>query len=144
MQKAEILNYAKTLGMLEENVVFTDNMNTSYKMIFGQDRLYIGTDVLPSEKSGMPANSRVSTKGAVAHEIVGHREAEIAGKTQENPVLEEAQASIRAARFAPSLSSKERVTLLRDALERLHKAGYKIRQVKNELWITEPKIGGVK
>lgn len=125
--------------MLEKDVVFSDNMNTSYKLLFGQDRLYIGTDVLPSDKKGLPANSRVSMKGAVAHEVVGHREAEIAGKTQANAVLEEAQASIRAARFAPNLSGRERITLIRDALERLNKAGYKIREVKEGLWIKNAK-----
>jgi len=39
--------------------------------------------------------------------------------------LEEAQASIRAARFAPSLSSTERYTLLRDGITRLYKANIK-------------------
>ncbi len=119
-------------------------MSHSYKLIFGQDRLYIGTDVLPSEKKVATANSRVSMKGAIAHEIVGHREAELAGKTQDNSILEEAQASIRAARFAPSLSNKERITLIRDALERLNKAGYKIKEVRGELWINEAKKGETK
>ncbi|WP_146132130.1 hypothetical protein [Pleurocapsa sp. CCALA 161] len=36
-------------------------------------------------------------------QLVGHREAALAGKTQSEMPLEEAQASIRAARLAPSL-----------------------------------------
>lgn len=60
-------------------------------------------------------------------------------KTQSEIPLEEAQASIRAARFAPSLSSTERYTLLRDGITRLYKAGIKVRQVKNILYITSRK-----
>ncbi len=61
--------------------------------------------------------------------------AALAVKTQLETPLEEAQASIRAARFAPSLSSTERYTLLRDGITRLYKAHIKIRQVKNILHI---------
>lgn len=139
-QKAEALAYAKSLGMAEENVVFSENMNTSYKLLFGQDRLYIGTDVLPAApKPALPANSRISMKGAIAHEVTGHKTAELAGKTNPNELLEEVQASIRAARFAPNLSTTERVTLIRDGLERLKKAGLTIREVKGQLWITKEK-----
>lgn len=69
-----------------------------------------------------PTSTRIR-EGAVAHEVVGHRAAARAGRTQDIPVLEEAQASIRAARFAPGLTAIERLTLIRDAVERPHKAG---------------------
>ena len=65
----------------------------------------------------------------------GHREAALAGKSQSINVLEEAQASIRAARFGKELNSTERITLIRDALERLHKENIKIKEVKHKLWI---------
>lgn len=52
-------------------------------------------------------------------------------------MLEEAQASIRAARFAPGLTSIERLTLIRDAVERLHKAGLRVADVRDTLWIQE-------
>jgi hypothetical protein len=136
-QKMEALEYAKKLGIAKEDVVFTENMNTSYKLLFGKERMYIGTDVLPATKKGLKANSRVSMKGAIAHELEGHRVAELAGKTNTSELLEEVQASIRAARFAPDLTSQERVTLIRDALERLQKAGLKIKEVKHKLWITK-------
>jgi len=47
--------------------------------------------------------------------------------------LDEAQASIRAARFAPELTSVERMTLLRDAVTRLKNADHRVQDVKNEL-----------
>ena len=50
---------------------------------------------------------------------------------------EEAQASIRAARFAPLLSHTERYTLLRDGIARLKNRGLKIRQVRHLLYINE-------
>ncbi len=136
-QKAEIKAYVIQLGISEESIIFSDNMNTSYKMLFGAEKLYIGTDVLPAIGNGLKANSRVSWRGAIAHEIVGHREAELAQMSHPNLILEEAQASIRAARYAPDLTSTERYTLLRDGLERLRSVGIQIRDVKNELWIDE-------
>jgi hypothetical protein len=102
------------------------------------DALKIGPDVMPNPtpKTGtLSANSRVSLKGCIAHELEGHRRAALAHKTQTVPCLEEAQASIRAARFGKALSSQERTTLLRDAISRLHNGGYKVRDVKNQLWI---------
>jgi hypothetical protein len=81
------------------------------------------------------ANSRITWRGAVAHELIGHREAALAGKTQSEDHLEEAQASIRAARFAPELIHIERYTLLRDAITRLHEAAIQVRQVKDQLHI---------
>jgi 2C-methyl-D-erythritol 2,4-cyclodiphosphate synthase len=77
-------------------------------------------------------------RGAIAHELVGHRRAVLTGKTQEDDLLEEVQASIRAARFAPKLTGTERIILIRDALERLHQVGLKIVNVKAQLWINEP------
>ena len=46
----------------------------------------------------------------------------MAGRTQSILALEEAQASIRAARFGPDLTSTERFTLMRDGIMRLQKA----------------------
>jgi hypothetical protein len=137
-QKDQVLSYAKTLGMPEEAIVFSDNMNTSYTPLFGEERLYIGTDVLPTAINKGAANSRINLLGAIAHELIGHRRAALAAKTQKNEILEEAQASIRAARFAPQLTRTERITLIRDAIERLHKVNLSIRQVKEQLWINEP------
>jgi hypothetical protein len=135
-EKAQVLSYAICLGMPKEAIIFSDNMNTSYTSLFGEEYLYIGTDVLPVTTG--TANSRISKHGAIAHELVGHRRAVLAGKTQENELLEEVQASIRAARFAPKLMIIERITLVRDALERLRKVGLSIKTVKKQLWINEP------
>ncbi len=137
IQKTNALNYAKKFGIAEENIHFSENVNTSYKLLFGQDFLYIGTDVLPATQKGLKANSRISMRGAIAHELEGHRKAELLGKTNPNELLEEVQASTRAARFAPELTTTERLTLIRDALERLQKAGLKIKEVRGKLWITK-------
>ncbi len=143
-QSAEAVNYAKKLGMPEKiagmdfpSIKVSESMNTSWGPMFNKELLYIGPDVLPSLKTGLPANSRISMKGALAHEIVGHREAALAGRTNPNLILEEAQASIRAARFGPELSLTERVTLLRDAVTRLRREGIKVKDVKDQLFINE-------
>ena len=112
-------------------------LNTAYSP--GFDLLQIGSDVMPAilpiGQGTITANTRITCKGSIAHELVGHREAALASYTQSELPLEEAQASIRAARFAPSLSSTERYTLLRDAINRLDQADIKIRQVKHLLHI---------
>jgi hypothetical protein len=103
------------------------------------DILLLGTYLYPVKNivhGAKNANSRVSWKSAVAHELIGHREAALKGWTQTNPLFEEAQASIRAARFAPDLLASERITLLRDAISRLPD-GIKIRDIKAILHISE-------
>ena len=143
-QKKQISEYVKLvesgapsdLGVIRW--VDDKELNTAYSP--GFDLLNIGSDVMPAIKSKgqstLTANTRLTWKSSIAHELVGHREAALAGKTQSEMPLEEAQASIRAARFAPSLSSTERYTLLRDGITRLYKADIKVRQVKKILHIT--------
>ncbi|KAF6619192.1 hypothetical protein J2W97_002587 [Paenibacillus jamilae] len=54
-----------------------------------------------------------------------------------NFALDEAQASIRAAQFAPDFTQLERIMLLRDGITRLKNEGIKIREVKDILFIHE-------
>ena len=140
-QKERILKYIKLIESGAPSKVgvirWVDDkeLNTAYSP--GFDLLNIGTDVMPviqSKRQGtLTANTRLTWKSSIAHELVGHREAALRGNTQLETPLEEAQASIRAARFSPSLSSAERYTLLRDGIARLYRANLKIRQVKNIL-----------
>ena len=142
-QKEQILQYIKLIESGAPKKVgiirWVDErqLNTGYSP--GFELLQIGSDVMPATLSRgtgtLTANTRLTWKGSIAHELVGHREAALADKTQSQLPLEEAQASIRAARFAPSLTSTERYTLLRDAITRLDQAGLKIRQVKHLLHI---------
>ena len=142
-QKEQISEYIKLIELDAPSKVsvirWVDDkeLNTAYSP--GFDLLNIGSDVMPANKSKgqdtITANTRLTWKSSIAHELVGHREAALAGKTQSETSLEEAQASIRAARFAPSLSSTERYTLLRDGITRLYKASIKVRQVKNILHV---------
>jgi hypothetical protein len=136
-ERTEVFDYARSLGMPEERIRFSEYDYTAYGSTF--DVLIIGTDVLPARTppglGSLAANSRISARGAIAHELVGHREAALAGRTHAIDDLEEAQASIRAARFAPALSDTERMTLLRGAVARLRRAGYRVRDVRGELYI---------
>lgn len=136
-QRAAILEYVRQCTFPEDRVRFVDHteLNTAYGPNF--DILHIGSDVMPGHVGGgtRTANSRITWRGAVAYELMGHREAALAGKTQSGHNLEEAQASIRAARFAPELTHTERYTLLRDAITRLHEVGIRVRSVKEQLYI---------
>jgi len=134
-QKNEIKEYAVSLGLPEYKIHFLEHDITAYGPDF--DVLKIGTDVLPVDRRVKNANSNVSLKGTIAHEIVGHREAHFGGHTQDDTMLEEVQASIRAARFAPVLCKQERTDLLKDAVQRLRNNGILLRSVKNILHINE-------
>ncbi|WP_338708092.1 WXG100 family type VII secretion target [Paenibacillus amylolyticus] len=151
-QKIEIKSYLNKLDFPEENILiaqpgYYDTWNTG--MMY--NRLVINTDVLPAAAPGvgtLSANTRISMNATLAHEIVGHYEASIAGRSfplydlppeviKRNYALDEAQASIRAARFAPELNSTERYALLRDAMVRLRNADLRVRDVKGELFIDQ-------
>jgi hypothetical protein len=132
-QISEVIQYAVSLGMPEERIYYVDYDCTAYGCAF--DLLRIGTDVYPSTQHSHNPNSNISMHGAVAHEVIGHRMAALAGKTQDNEIIEEAQASIRAAIFTPDLSNSERITLYRDAVMRLRKGNIKLKDVKRNLYI---------
>ena len=115
-----VSDYLLSIDTDMNKVVFSDYKRTAYLEKF--DAYIIGTDVKPLEhyKHGVKnANQRISIKGTLAHEVIGHREAHIRGWTQNDDILEEVQASIRAARFGQDLSNRERMTLLMDARARL-------------------------
>jgi hypothetical protein len=131
-------DFAIELGMPEDQISYSDSQYyTGHEPNF--DILLLGTDLYPAEdpKQGTKnANMRVTWKGAISHELVGHREAALKGWTQKNVLFEETQASIRAARFTPGLSDIERITLLRDAISRLPE-GIRLRDIRNKLHISE-------
>ena len=128
-QIKENIDYVVSLGMKREQVRYGEHYYTSYGS--GFDMVYLGTDLYPA-KNGKTANERISNKAALAHEIVGHRETYKRGTSLfgKDDLLDEVQASIRAARFAPGLTVKDRNLLLRDAMERLKKDGRRIRDVR--------------
>lgn len=107
---------------------------------------------MPSNLVSDNPNSLVSGKGAIAHEVVGHYETIQKGtdfKTQYidasgaikideyNLALDEAQASIRAGRFAPGLTTDERLILIKDGIMRLRNQGIKLKDVRGILYIME-------
>ncbi len=120
-------------------IVDDTELNTGYAHGKLFSILNIGSDVVPGNVGigTLTANSRIGIKGTLAHEIVGHREAALAGRTQDRLSKEEAQASIRAARFAPGLESTERFRLLMDGIARLHHDGINIKEVKDQLFIQQ-------
>ena len=135
---AQAKNYAVKLGMPENKIYRREDMNTSWGVMFGKEMLNVGPDALPVLRlSGrtLPPNSYISLKGGIAHEVIGHRQAYLAGKMQESPILEEVQASLRAAVLAPNLTVSERRMLIRDARFRLLKYDIIYKEVKDLLWL---------
>ncbi|STZ55572.1 NAD+--asparagine ADP-ribosyltransferase [Moraxella lacunata] len=136
-QKADVLAVATKYDILTENIHFVDDGNTAFKLLFGEiDYLQIGTDVYPTTNGRFTnANSRLSMNATLAHELAGHRQAELANKTHSDYLLEEVQASIRASMFGIDLTDNERQMLYQDALDRLAKNGVKLDDVKDTLWL---------
>ena len=136
-QKADVLAVAVKYDILTENIHFVDDGNTTFKLLFGEiDYLQIGTDVYPTTNDRFTnANSRLSMNATLAHELAGHRQAELANKTHSDYLLEEVQASIRASMFGIDLTDNERQMLYQDALDRLAKNGIKLDDVKDTLWL---------
>jgi hypothetical protein len=104
---------------------------TGYRL--GDDSLNLGKAIAPAIHGTTP-DEQLSVKAAVAHEMVGHREAQIVGQGADDRMLdwapptptenranmaqgvgyEDAQASYRAALNAPDLSTEDRMALIRD------------------------------
>lgn len=99
--------------------------------------LVIGTDAYPIEGNNNSANERITVRGCMAHEVIGHYEAWKKGTTQNNMILEEAQASIRAAKFGIDLTDEERQDLMQDAMDRLQNNKIDYEKIKNKLDIFE-------
>lgn len=146
-QKEECIEYATKLGFSQENIHICGPDETSPTGVLFGVQLYINNDILPAPDGTTP-NSLVSLKGALAHEIIGHYETikkntafqsiyynehGIPTSIPKNEAKDEAQASIRAARFAPDLSNEERYILIRDALTRLKHENIKLNDIRNEL-----------
>ncbi len=124
----------------EIDIRFTESNNTGYKALFGNEILYIGTDVYPSLEPTAKypqyrANNALSMQAAIAHELAGHRDAEIIGKTHTDDLLEEVQASIRASMYGKGLTMLDKIMLLTDAVERLHNNGLKVADIRGKLWL---------
>ena len=80
--------YAEELGM-SRKLIDTEHPDdsTSWGQVFGREKLYICNDLKPSPPNGrfLTANQRVSERGAIAHELVGHRESTLAGSRTRFP-----------------------------------------------------------
>ena len=128
-QVKENIDIAVSYGMPREKIGYELESGTGWQT--NVDWLVIGFDVYP--KNLKVANGRLSNRATLAHEIIGHREAALNGWDQEDTILEEIQASIRAARFAPDLTNKERFNLLRDAGDRAKRFNIRLRDIKHQL-----------
>lgn len=151
MQKEELVAYAKSLGFPEDKIYIADEVTSSSTGLLYDEILLINNDVLPTSLPTHNPNLLVSGRGTIAHEVIGHYETAIKGtafnqwdiignelrKNLYNIALDEAQASIRAARFAPDLTFGERAMLIRDGLQRLKQQGLKINDVRELLDIIE-------
>ena len=136
-QRKECLEYIELLGF-KYDVSFSEYSSTAFVSSREGDtycRLVIGTDVYPSDTVSKNPNDQISYRGAIAHEIVGHYEAWIGNFECDDFFIDEAQASIRAARYANGLTFEERATLIKDGLYRLKKGNISLREARKYMRI---------
>lgn len=134
-QIRECTDYAVSLGMPRDQIVYLENINTSYTgSVF--DVLVIGTDAYPSGDNSR-ANYEMSHRAAIAHEVVGHRATCLNGTNKTSTPMDEAQASYRASVLAPGLSDKDRRLLEQDARDRLSAIGVNLDDVVDQFDMRE-------
>lgn len=132
------IDYTRMLGF-KSDIAYSDYSYTAFVgSVEGEKycRMVIGTDVFPCNTPTSP-NEKLSYKAAIAHEVIGHFEAWKGGFEQSIPALDEAQASIRAARFAEGLTKTERTELLKDAVSRLRNANIPLKEARKHIKISE-------
>ncbi len=129
-QRRECVEFAVKIGMPKDRILFSEHTETSYTGILF-DTLIIGTDVYPSA-DGQTANSQLSYRATLSHEIIGHRITCLRG-TQNTGVLDEIQASLRAAKFCTELTDEDRDCLIRDAKERALNHGINFDEILKDL-----------
>ncbi len=128
-------DYAKELGFAGD-ISYSDYSHTAFVCSTEGERycrLVIGTDAYPSDH-GNTVNGKLSYRAAIAHEVVGHYEAWNGDFSLEGD-LDEAQASIRAGRFAAGLTDSDRTMLYRDGLTRLKHSKIKLKDARKQMRI---------
>ena len=114
---------AKSIQIPESMLVFRKGRRTCYNDI--DDKVYIGSDVMPSDDGSTHNRDTMSVRAVLAHEYYGHQ----VFRNTKIPIgdwKDEFRASYHASVFAPNLSDKDRMQLMRDALDRASEAGVKI------------------
>lgn len=136
-QKDDVLKIVSKYGIDLQSVRFVENNNTAFVLMYGVELLQIGFDVYPTNNPHIynNANSILSMPATIAHELAGHRDAQLAEKTHHDDLLEEVQASIRASMYGIDLTEEEKEMLYQDALDRLAKNGLKLEDIKHTLWL---------
>ena len=121
-QFAEFAAMAEQMGVPREQIQQVTGPTAYLPGSF--DQLLIGPDILPlapeARPQGLanPANAALEPRAVLGHEIIGHREAELAGQARIEPWHEEFQASTRAALHTPELPRDQMWLLTQDAAAR--------------------------
>ena len=134
-QIKDCTDYAVSLGMPRDRIVYLENINTSYTGS-AFDVLVIGTDAYPSGDTSR-ANYEMSNRAAIAHEVVGHRATCLHDTNKASTPMDEAQASYRAAKLAPGLTDDDRRLLEQDARDRLSAIGVNLDDVVDQFDMRE-------
>lgn len=104
--------------------VFRDGYESGYSDT--RDKIFISSNIFPSNDSSLHPRDLMSERAALAHEYYGHR-ANRGTSVPQGAWNDEFRASYMAAKNCPNLSDEDRRYLILDALERAKEQGISVR-----------------
>ena len=122
--KKYILSEIEAIGADKTVFVFRDGLGSGYSD--ERDKIFISSNIFPSEDSSLHPRDLMSARAALAHEYYGHR-ANRGTKLAKGSWNDEFRASYMAAKECPNLSDMDRTYLILDALERAKESGISVK-----------------
>lgn len=119
-EKDFVIKEAEAIGIDKKYLVFRENQATGYSD--ERNKIYIGSDIFPSNDKSTHNRDNLSVRAVLAHEYYGHK-ANKGTKIPQSSWNDEFRASYQAAKNAPNLTQEDRYRLILDALDRAKEAG---------------------
>ena len=122
--KEHLLSEIDNIKADRKAFVFRDGKATAYSVT--RDRIYVSSNVFPSNDGSKHPRDLMSEKAVLAHEYYGHR-AHKDTKLAAGSWNDEFRASYLAAKNCPNLSDEDRRFLILDAIERARERGVSVK-----------------
>ncbi len=121
--KNHLLNEIEAIKADKSIFIFRDGFGSGYSD--KRDKIFISSNIYPSNDGSMHPRDLMSERAALAHEYYGHR-TNRGTKLNQGSWNDEFRASYIAAKICPNLSDEDRMYLILDSIERAKEAGVSI------------------
>lgn len=122
--KQHLLSEIKIIEADKNVFVFRDGIGSGYSD--KRDKIFISSNIFPSNDNSPHPRDRMSERAALAHEYYGHR-VHRNNTLSEGDWRDEFRASYIAAKRCPNLTNEDKMYLVADAIERAKEAGVPIK-----------------